>query len=187
VSGFPQTGRDADTFRPIVATTPPSPSRSEESDDDDDAAPRRSTVLAFAVVVGAVVGGLVVWAYVEDHPKIPLAAREGTSATASPSSEPPREAPSTPPAVAPQADLLGAGFIGIVAPRGSLIFDGERFVGTAPLMHATNTGLHVIRVHHGASKPQTFTIEVRPSETTPVVATFEKQTSPKRRAQPGRH
>ena len=66
------------------------------------------------------------------------------------------------------------GFVAVGGPEGARVFDGDTFVGKAPLLHATSPGAHVIRVEHAASgNTQTFTIEVLAYKATPVTVTFD--------------
>lgn len=165
-------GRDMDTFRPIIAP----PSRSDEYYDD---APRTARWVGLAVVMGALLGALIVgWAWIEDHPEVSRAAREGTTAAAKPvkttSALGAPSASAAPPAsIAPQAEQRG--FIAIGGPKGARVFDGDKLVGTAPILHATSAGTHVIRVQQGATaaanNTQTFNVDVRAFETSPVIVT----------------
>ena len=183
-SGFPKTGRDAETCRPVIA---PSSMRWEEDEGDGTPSYFASKWTPLAVVLGALLGTLVVgWLYVQDHPpmdRFPLAARGTTALTGPPESTP---APFPPAAsVAPQGD--GKGFVAIGGPEGAHVFDGDTFVGTAPLLHATSAGAHVIRVDHAASgHSQSFTVEVRAYKATPVTVTFDTRSRARRRTKPPR-
>lgn len=182
---FPQTGGDPDTCRPVIAPRweEDLAPRDEEDEDEERVGPPRGTALA--VLLGALVGTLVVgWVYVEDHPDVPVAARR--AASAAPSA--PRPAPSPPPvaSVAPQED--DTGFVAVAGPPGARVFDGATIVGVAPIMLPTRAGAHVIRVQHVASNTsQTFAVEVRAHETTPVIVTFDPhKAQAKRRTKSGR-
>ena len=177
---FPRTGRDADTCRPVIAPL----SRSDE--EDDAPSDRPSKLLSLAVVMGALLGTLIVsWVYVEDHPVVAASARHSAAAAPKPTVAPPAPSPPAAIAVAPQPD--GKGFVAVAGPRGARVFDGNKLVGTAPILHAATSGTHLIRVDHAASdNTQTFAVEVRRDQTTPVLVAFDTRKSrSKGRTQPG--
>ena len=72
----PETGRDADTFRVVIA-----PPRSHEDEGEDDAPSKWP--FAVSILIGALVGLLVIAkTYAEDHPTMPVAARTSVAAAA---------------------------------------------------------------------------------------------------------
>jgi hypothetical protein len=89
---FPEAGsRDADTFRAVIK-----PDVHDLHDVDADAVegealerdPKWPFVLS--IVVGAFIGVFVIcWAYVQDHPSVPTAARNSVAAMQRPSAPPP--------------------------------------------------------------------------------------------------
>jgi len=160
-----------DTVRPIIAPI-------AADDDDGRDAPLTSRWFGFSIILGALLGTLIVaWVYIEDHPVVPVPARFATNSVKAPTKTP--AAPSKPaaPIAAPVAAAAGAqathgGFIAIPGPPGARVFDGEVLIGIAPFMYGTNAGAHLIRVS-ALNKSQTFNVEVRAFETTPIVASFD--------------
>ena len=175
---FPQTGRDSDTFRPIIA---PSARWDEEA---EPTSPLASMWLAVSVVLGALAGiCIIAWVYVEDHPRVSVAARQSTSVAAKPAKAP-RPVPSA--SAAPQQPDAGGGFVAIVGPAGARVLDGDKIVGTVPMLHATSAGPHVIRVRAvGSDKTQTFNVEVRAHETANLIVSPDNDKSRSKRRVPG--
>lgn len=82
--------------------------------------------------------------------------------------------PQSDPQSASASETESIGFVWVEAPEGTRVFEGERYLGTAPLMASMEPGLHVFRAMHpktGKAKPAFG--NVRPQRVTTVVVDFE--------------
>jgi hypothetical protein len=72
------------------------------------------------------------------------------------------------------SDSTSMGFVWVEGLEGTRVFEGERFLGTAPLMVPMEAGLHVFRAIHPKSGKTTAALaNVRPRDVTTVVVDFE--------------
>ena len=65
----------------------------------------------------------------------------------------------------------GYGYVAVDAPQGARVFEGEKFLGTAPLSFAADPGTHVLRVQHQGQSQIVPTV-VREREIAHVSARF---------------
>jgi hypothetical protein len=74
-------------------------------------------------------------------------------------------------------DTSRMGFVWVEAPEGTRIFEGDHFLGTAPLMVPMAEGLHVFRaMHPKTGKAKAAFGNVRPRDVTTVVVDFDGKT-----------